>query len=114
MKQAAERAIESTESTLHSGLDALSAAAHYGGGLPSVSKAESTDETRDARRQDAAVDASRIQIRRTRGVEERIRRVRIQDVEHVNTEAKLSGFDSDVLAQTHVEHIQCGTDLGAV
>src|SRR5438093_7767863 len=78
------------------------------------SETESSGETGDARRQDAAVDAGRVQVRRPRRIKERIRRIRIQHVEHVDADAKLASLDANVLAHAHIEHVERRTDLRSV
>src|SRR4030095_5348158 len=75
---------------------------------------ETGGEPRDARRQNPAVDSGWIEIGRPRRVEERVRSVRVEDVEDVDAGAELSAADAEILRKLDVEHVQPGTDLRPV
>src|SRR5262245_36792782 len=75
---------------------------------------ESRGQTGDARRKNAAVDAGRIEVRRTRSVDQRVRRIRVEDVEHVDAGSQLSAAEPEVFVESHVEYVQPRPDLRAV
>src|SRR5204863_8068261 len=77
-------------------------------------ESEAAGEPRDARRQDPAVHAGGIEICRTRGVEQCVRRIRIQHVEHVNAQSELRALDREVFAQPDVEDVERRADFRAV
>src|SRR4029079_12195698 len=71
-------------------------------------------EARDARRQNAAVDAGRIEIGRTRRIEQRVRRVRVEDVEYVEAGAELAAADAEILRHFDIEDVERRADLRPV
>src|SRR5262249_30707990 len=86
-------------------------------GLPvtvASSELEPGGEARDPCRQNAAVDAGRVEIGRPRRVDERVWCVRIEHVEHVKAGAELSAADAEILGHLDVEHVESRADLCAV
>src|SRR5262249_49500988 len=71
-------------------------------------------DSSDARRQNAAVDTRRIEVRRPRRIQERVRRIRVQDVEDVDAGANLSAAQAEILGYFDVEHVERRTDLRPV
>src|SRR5262249_27372824 len=63
-------------------------------------------EPGDPGRQNAAVDARRVEIGRTRRVEQRVRRVRVEHVEYVDAGAELPADKAEILRHLDVEHVE--------